>query len=77
MKDLPFKVMDRTFIAAHSASPYIITTPADSPYTRRLKDLFDDLKKSPDQFTYVSAGALANHDVIFTAGRGRALASIH
>ena len=64
VKDLPFKVMDRTFIAAHSASPYIITTPADSPY-KTLKDLFDDLKKSPDQFTYVSAGALANHDVIF------------
>jgi len=64
MKDLPFKVMDRTFVAAHSASPYIITVPADSPY-KTLKDLFDDLKKDPDQFTYVSAGALANHDVIF------------
>jgi len=64
VKDLPFKVMDRTFVASHSASPYIITVPAASPY-KTLKDLFDDLQKSPDQFTYVSAGALANHDVIF------------
>jgi len=64
IKDLPFKVMDRTFIASHSASPYIITVPAASPY-KTLKDLFDDLQKSPEQFTYVSAGALANHDVIF------------
>lgn len=64
VKDLPFKVMDRTFVASHSASPYIITVPAASPY-KTLKDLFDDMQKSPDQFTYVSAGALANHDVIF------------
>ena len=64
IKDLPFKVMDRTFVAAHSASPYIITVPAASPY-KTLKDLFDDLKKDPAGFTYVSAGALANHDVIF------------
>lgn len=64
IKDLPFKVMDRTFIAAHSASPYIITVTAASPY-KTLKDLFADLKNNPDQFTYVSAGALANHDVIF------------
>jgi tripartite-type tricarboxylate transporter receptor subunit TctC len=64
VKDLPFKVMDRTFVASHSASPYIITVPAASPY-KTLKDLFDDMQKNPDQFTYVSAGALANHDVIF------------
>jgi tripartite-type tricarboxylate transporter receptor subunit TctC len=64
IKDLPFKVMDRTFIAMHSASPYIITVPAASPY-KTLKDLFDDLKRAPEQFTYVSAGALANHDVIY------------
>lgn len=64
VKDLPFKVMDRTFVGAHSASPYIITVPAASPY-KTLKDLFEDLQKSPEAFTYVSAGALANHDVIF------------
>jgi len=64
VKDLPFKVMDRTFVASHSASPYIITVPAASPY-KNLKDLFEDMQKNPDAFTYVSAGALANHDVIF------------
>lgn len=64
IKDLPFKIMDRTFIAMHSASPYIITVPAASPY-KSLKDLLDDLKSAPDKFTYVSAGALANHDVIY------------
>jgi putative tricarboxylic transport membrane protein len=64
VKDLPFKAMDRTFVASHSSSPYVITVPAASPY-KTLKDLFDDMKKNPDSFTYVSAGALANHDVIF------------
>jgi tripartite-type tricarboxylate transporter receptor subunit TctC len=64
VKDLPFKVMERSFVASHSASPYIITVPAASSY-KTLQDLFDDLKKEPDGFTYVSAGALANHDVIF------------
>ena len=64
IKDLPFKVMDRTFVAMHSASPYIITVPAASPYAT-LKDLLDDLKKDPEKFTYVSAGALANHDIIY------------
>jgi tripartite-type tricarboxylate transporter receptor subunit TctC len=64
IKDLPFKVMDRTFVAIHSASPYVITVPAASPYAT-LKDLFDDLKRDPEKFTYVSAGALANHDMIY------------
>lgn len=64
IKDLPFKVMDRTFVAMHSASPYIITVPAASPYAT-LKDLLDDFKKDPEKFTYVSAGALANHDIIY------------
>ncbi|MFB3816768.1 MAG: Bug family tripartite tricarboxylate transporter substrate binding protein [Candidatus Methylomirabilales bacterium] len=64
IKELPFKVMDRTFVAMHSASPYIITVPAASPYAT-LKDLLDDLKKDPEKFTYVSAGALANHDIIY------------
>lgn len=64
IKELPFKVMDRTFVAMHSASPYIITVPAASPYAT-LKDLLEDLKKDPDKFTYVSAGALANHDIIY------------
>ena len=64
IKELPFKVMDRTFVAMHSASPYVITVPAASPYAT-LKDLLDDLKKDPEKFTYVSAGALANHDIIY------------
>jgi tripartite-type tricarboxylate transporter receptor subunit TctC len=64
VKDLPFKVMDRTFVGAHSASSYVITVPAASPY-KGLKDLFGDLQKNPEAFTYVSAGALANHDVIY------------
>jgi tripartite-type tricarboxylate transporter receptor subunit TctC len=64
IKDLPFKVMERTFVGSHSASPYIITVPVASPH-KTLQDLFDDLKSKPEEFTYVSAGALANHDVIF------------
>jgi tripartite-type tricarboxylate transporter receptor subunit TctC len=64
IKDLPFKVMDRTFICMHSIAPYVITVTAASPY-KTLKDLFDDLKKDPDHFTFISGGALATHDIIF------------
>ena len=64
VKDLPFKVMDRTFICMHSIAPYVICVPPASPY-KSLKDLFEDLKKDPEHFTYASAGALATHDIIF------------
>ena len=64
IKDLPFKAMDRVFVATHSTSPYVITVPPSAPY-KTLQDLFDDLKRSPEEFTYVSGGSLTNHDVIF------------
>jgi tripartite-type tricarboxylate transporter receptor subunit TctC len=64
IKELPFKVMDRTFVAMHSKTPYIITVPAASPY-KTLKDLLDDLKRDPEKFTYVSGGALTTHDMMY------------
>ncbi len=64
IKDLPFKVMDRTFICMHSNGPYVIAVHPASPFNT-LKDLFDDLKKDPEHFTFASAGALATHDIIF------------
>jgi tripartite-type tricarboxylate transporter receptor subunit TctC len=63
-KNLPFKVMDRTFIAMHSISPYAITVHPASPFNT-LKDLLDELKRDPEHFTYVSIGTLAASDMMF------------
>lgn len=55
IKDLPFKVMDRTFIGAHSDVPFIFAVPTASPF-QSLKDLADDAKKDPGHFTWGTGG---------------------
>jgi tripartite-type tricarboxylate transporter receptor subunit TctC len=63
VKSLPFKVMDRTFIAMIGASGMILVVPPTSPL-KSLKDLADELKKDPEQFTWTSQGA-ATGDLLF------------
>jgi len=55
VKNLPFKVMDRTFIASVSDSPLIIVVATSSPY-KTLKDLETEAKKNPEAFTWGSQG---------------------
>jgi tripartite-type tricarboxylate transporter receptor subunit TctC len=55
VKNLPFKVMDRTFIASVSDSPLIIVVASSSPY-KSLKDLESEAKKNPESFTWGSQG---------------------
>ncbi len=61
VKDLPFKVMDRTFIAITSFSPQDIIVPSTSPY-KTLKELMEEAKKDPENFTWDSLGGVSGDD---------------
>ncbi len=61
VKDLPFKVMDRTFIAMTTFSPQDIIVPATSPY-KTLKDLMEDAKRDPENFSWDSLGGVSGDD---------------
>jgi tripartite-type tricarboxylate transporter receptor subunit TctC len=56
IKDLPFKIMDRTFIAMVSVSPTVFVTSPSHPW-RTLKDLEAEVRKDPAGFTWGSLGA--------------------
>jgi tripartite-type tricarboxylate transporter receptor subunit TctC len=61
-KDLPFKVMDRTFIGVTCYSPFVFMVPATSPH-KTLASIMAEAKKDPANFSYV-VGAI-NQDFIF------------
>lgn len=63
VKDLPFKVMDRTFIAMTVSNPLITIVPASSPY-KTLHDLIADAKKDPENFTWDSLGGVSGDDFV-------------
>jgi tripartite-type tricarboxylate transporter receptor subunit TctC len=60
-KDLPFKVMDRTFIATNMYSVGVIIVPSDSPY-KSLEDAAADARKDPGNFTWAGQGGIAAGD---------------
>lgn len=64
VKDLPIKVMDRTFIAITNVSPHFFAVPVNSPY-KTMPDVVEDLKKSPESFTWTSLGAASTQDYMF------------
>lgn len=53
MKDLPFEVMDRTFIAAVSAVPYVVSVPSTSPI-KNIKEFIEEAKKNPENITFTA-----------------------
>lgn len=61
VKNLPFKIMDRTFIASASIFHLIYMVPANSPF-KSLKDLEAEAKKDPENFTWASLGGAAQQD---------------
>jgi tripartite-type tricarboxylate transporter receptor subunit TctC len=63
IKDLPFKVMDRTFIAVVAVTPSVIMVAANSPI-KSMKDLEADIKKDPGAFTWVSTGSAGASDFL-------------
>jgi tripartite-type tricarboxylate transporter receptor subunit TctC len=61
VKDLPFKVMDRTFVSMTTFSAQDIIVPATSPY-KTLKDLMEDARKDPENFSWSSLGGVSGND---------------
>ena len=61
-KELPFEVMNRTFLGMHTELPFVFAVPKDSPF-KTFKDLINDIKKNPDEFTWASLGGAAFHDI--------------
>jgi tripartite-type tricarboxylate transporter receptor subunit TctC len=61
VKTLPYKVMDRTFMAMFAIAPVAFTVPADSPF-KTLKDVETEAKRSPEEFTWTSMGGTGTLD---------------
>ena len=63
VKNLPFKVMDRTFIGMFSSDPFTINVPPNSPF-KSLKDLEVEAKRNPGKFSWVSLGGTGGPDFV-------------
>jgi tripartite-type tricarboxylate transporter receptor subunit TctC len=62
MKDLPYKVEERTFMARAAASPMAFVIPYNSPW-ETLKDLAEAAKKDPGSLTWTSLGGTSGTDL--------------
>ena len=61
VRNLAFKITDRTFIAIVAVTPMIIIVPSESPI-KSLKELEAEAKKSPETFTWTSLGGAGAQD---------------
>ena len=61
IKDLPFKVMDRTFVATLAVAPSIFICSPKLPF-KNLKDVEIDAKSDPANFTWSSTGSAGASD---------------
>jgi tripartite-type tricarboxylate transporter receptor subunit TctC len=61
VKNLPYTIMDRTFIAMTATSPMVVVVHPPSSY-KSLKDLESDAKKDPGGFTWTSLGGAGAPD---------------
>jgi tripartite-type tricarboxylate transporter receptor subunit TctC len=64
VKNLPFKVTDRTFVAVTSYTPMMFIVHSDSPF-KTLKDAGEALKKDAETFTWTSLGGVGAQDMVF------------
>jgi tripartite-type tricarboxylate transporter receptor subunit TctC len=63
MKDLPYKVEQRTFIVRAAASPMAFIVPQNSPW-KTLKDVAETAKKDPGSLTWTSLGGTSGVDLV-------------
>jgi len=63
MKDLPYKVEERTFMVRAAASPMAFIVPYNSPW-KTLKDLAEATKKDPASLTWTSLGGTSGTDLV-------------
>lgn len=64
VKNLAFKVTDRTFVAIMAYTPMNFIVPYDSPL-KTLKDISTELQKNPGEFTWTSLGGAGAQDMAF------------
>ena len=64
VKDMPYKVSDRTFITYTVRLPMMMVVPADSPF-KNFNDVMAALKKDPKSVTWGSLGGTGVSDLAF------------
>lgn len=60
-KDLPFKVMDRTFVATATSSPHVVYVASSFP-ADNMKELAAEIKRDPGNFTWATYGGVGAGD---------------
>lgn len=63
VKNLPFKILDRTFIGMMALSPMVVMVPSSSPI-KSIKELEIEAKKDIGNFTWTSLGGSAAIDFL-------------
>jgi tripartite-type tricarboxylate transporter receptor subunit TctC len=61
VRNLPFKIMDRTFIGIWNVASQMVFVPTNSPI-KNLKDLETEAKRDPESFTWSSMGGVGAQD---------------
>lgn len=61
VKQIPFNVTERTFIASVGTSPNVLVIKSDGPY-KTAKDLVEDIKREPGSFVFSSFGGASSPD---------------
>jgi len=61
-KDLPFRIMDRTFICMTAISPMVMVVPSSSPH-KTLAEVVAEAQTDPGDFTWASLGGVSTIDV--------------
>ena len=64
VKNLPFKVSDRTFVAVMAYTPMMFIVHTDSPI-KTLKEAAEALRKGTETFTWTSLGGVGAQDMVF------------
>jgi len=64
VKNLPFKVSDRTFVAVAAYTPMMFIVHADSPL-KTLKEAADAMRTGTEAFTWTSLGGVGAQDMVF------------
>jgi tripartite-type tricarboxylate transporter receptor subunit TctC len=64
VKNLPFKVSDRTFVAVTAYTPMMFIVHPDSPF-KTLKEAAEAMKKGTETFTWTSLGGVGAQDMVF------------
>lgn len=63
IKNIPFSIMDKTFLGIVANGPLALMVNAKSPY-KTIEDVKSEVRRDPDNFTWVSLGGVSGPDFI-------------